>query len=126
MSAIAVPRLDPLEVRIHRGAHEIGGNCVELRHGRATLILDIGKPLTAARDTLVPLPQRSGSTATGPALWASSSAMGTRTTGAWHLSYPRTYRYSSVKAPRASCGRRSSGAAAATWVRPGTCTTRCR
>ena len=50
----------PLEVRIHRGAHEIGGNCVELRHGQDTLILDIGKPLTAAWDDVVPLPAAIG------------------------------------------------------------------
>ena len=50
----------PLEVRIHRGAHEIGGNCVELRHGKDTLILDIGKPLTAAWGEVVPLPAAIG------------------------------------------------------------------
>jgi ribonuclease J len=50
----------PLEVRIHRGAHEIGGNCVELRHGQDTLILDVGKPLTATWDAVVPLPDAIG------------------------------------------------------------------
>jgi ribonuclease J len=50
----------PLEVRIHRGAHEIGGNCVELRHGQDTLILDIGKPLSATWDAVVPLPAAIG------------------------------------------------------------------
>jgi mRNA degradation ribonuclease J1/J2 len=48
------------EVRIHRGAHEIGGNCVELRRGKDTLILDIGKPLSAAWDTVIPLPAAIG------------------------------------------------------------------
>ena len=48
------------EVRIHRGAHEIGGNCVELRHGDSTLILDIGKPLSANGDTEVALPSAIG------------------------------------------------------------------
>jgi ribonuclease J len=48
------------EVRIHRGAHEIGGNCVELRHGQDTLILDIGKPLSATGDTVIPLPAAIG------------------------------------------------------------------
>jgi ribonuclease J len=48
------------EVRIHRGAHEIGGNCVELRYGDDTLILDIGKPLSATFDTVVPLPAAIG------------------------------------------------------------------
>ena len=50
----------PFEVRIHRGAHEIGGNCVELRHGDATLIVDIGKPLSASGDTEVALPSAIG------------------------------------------------------------------
>ena len=50
----------PFEARIHRGAREIGGNCVELRHGQDTLILDIGKPLTAAWDEVVPLPAAIG------------------------------------------------------------------
>jgi ribonuclease J len=50
----------PFEVRIHRGAHEIGGNCVELRHGQDTLILDIGKPLTATWDEVVPRPAAIG------------------------------------------------------------------
>jgi ribonuclease J len=52
--------VEALEVRIHRGAHEIGGNCVEVRHGQDTLILDIGKPLSAAFDTVVPLPEAIG------------------------------------------------------------------
>jgi ribonuclease J len=60
MSVESVPEPAPLEVRIHRGAHEIGGNCVELRHGQATLILDIGKPLTATWDEVVPLPAAIG------------------------------------------------------------------
>jgi len=56
VNASSVRATEPLEVRIHRGAHEIGGNCVELRHGQDTLILDIGKPLTATWDAVVPLP----------------------------------------------------------------------
>ena len=60
MNAESVREPAPLEVRIHRGAHEIGGNCVELRHGQDTLILDIGKPLTAAWDEVVPLPAAIG------------------------------------------------------------------
>ena len=51
---------ETFEVRIHRGAHEIGGNCVELRHCKHTLVLDIGKPLSAAWDTVVPLPAAIG------------------------------------------------------------------
>ena len=60
MSPQAIRTQEPLEVRIHRGAHEIGGNCVELRHGQDTLILDIGKPLSATWDTVVPLPAAIG------------------------------------------------------------------
>jgi len=60
MNAASVREPAPLEVRIHRGAHEIGGNCVELRHGQDTLILDIGKPLTAAWGEVVPLPAAIG------------------------------------------------------------------
>ena len=56
MSAESICEPDSLEVRIHRGAHEIGDNCVELRHGQDTLILDIGKPLSATWDAVVPLP----------------------------------------------------------------------
>jgi ribonuclease J len=56
MSAESVCEPDSLEVRIHRGAHEIGGNCVELRHGQDTLILDIGKPLSTTWDAVVLLP----------------------------------------------------------------------
>src|SRR5665647_3083755 len=59
-SAEPVGETAPLEVRIHRGGHEIGGNCVELRHGQDTLILDIGKPLTAAWGEVVPLPAAIG------------------------------------------------------------------
>ena len=60
MNAMSVRATEPFEVRIHRGAHEIGGNCVELRHGKDTLILDIGKPLSATWDTVVPLPAAIG------------------------------------------------------------------
>jgi len=34
-----------LEARVHRGSHEIGGNCVELRYDSQTILLDVGKPL---------------------------------------------------------------------------------
>ena len=60
MNAGATREPEPLEVRIHRGTHEIGGNCVELRHSQDTLILDIGKPLAAAWDEIVPLPAAIG------------------------------------------------------------------
>ena len=65
MNAKSISQTAPLEVRIHRGAHEIGGNCLELRHGQDTLILDIGKPLSAKWDTVVPLPAAIGLTGNG-------------------------------------------------------------
>ena len=45
-----------LKVRLHGGDGEIGGNCVELRSGKDIVILDIGRPLTAPRNAVVPLP----------------------------------------------------------------------
>lgn len=34
-----------MNLTIHRGAHEVGGNCVELFHRDSTILLDIGLPL---------------------------------------------------------------------------------
>lgn len=45
-----------MRARIHRGAHEIGGNCVELEHDGQRVVLDVGRPLNVARDEFVPLP----------------------------------------------------------------------
>lgn len=45
-----------ISLRIHRGAHEIGGNCVELVCGDSRLILDIGRPLNVSLDERIPLP----------------------------------------------------------------------
>ena len=39
-----------MQVRIHRGATEIGGNCVELEPAGATILLDLGRPLWAEPD----------------------------------------------------------------------------
>jgi ribonuclease J len=49
-----------MRVRIHRGAHQIGGSCVEVEAGDARLVLDVGRPLEANRDDLVPLPDVAG------------------------------------------------------------------
>ena len=49
-----------MRVRIHRGAHEIGGNCVEVEHDGQRLVLDVGRPLTAAAGEPVPLPDIAG------------------------------------------------------------------
>jgi ribonuclease J len=35
-----------MNIIIHRGAHEIGGNCIELISGGKSVLLDIGKPLS--------------------------------------------------------------------------------
>jgi ribonuclease J len=49
-----------MRVRIHRGASEIGGNCIELEAGGARLVLDVGRPISAPLDADVPLPEVSG------------------------------------------------------------------
>jgi ribonuclease J len=45
-----------MRVRIHRGAREIGGNCVELESGGKRLVLDVGRPLDAGFDDEARLP----------------------------------------------------------------------
>lgn len=39
-----------LVLTIHRSAHEIGGNCIEIGAGDERLILDVGRPLDAPND----------------------------------------------------------------------------
>jgi ribonuclease J len=48
--------------RIHRGANEIGGSCVELEAGGVRLILDVGRPLASGLDETLPLPAIEGLT----------------------------------------------------------------
>jgi len=45
-----------MQIRIHRGAHEIGGNCVEIESRGYSILLDLGLPLTAGapNPTLLP------------------------------------------------------------------------
>jgi len=45
-----------MRVRIHRGAHEIGGNCIEVTAGDDRIVLDLGRPLSAGWDDEVQLP----------------------------------------------------------------------
>jgi ribonuclease J len=45
-----------VQVKIHRGAHEIGGSCVEVASGGSRIVLDVGKPLRAEWNEQVPLP----------------------------------------------------------------------
>ena len=49
-----------MRVRIHRGAEEIGGNCIEIEAQSKRIVLDVGRPLDAATDELVPLPDVAG------------------------------------------------------------------
>ncbi len=55
-SVPASPAENRMNVRIHRGAHEIGGSCVEVEYRGGRLVLDVGKPLWAGWDEKVPLP----------------------------------------------------------------------
>jgi len=57
-----------VRVRIHRGAHEIGGSCVELEAGGRRLVLDLGLPLDSARGDAVPLPAIPGLAGGDPSL----------------------------------------------------------
>ncbi len=45
-----------MRVRIHCGADQIGGSCVEVEFGGQRLVLDVGRPLSAPHDAFVPLP----------------------------------------------------------------------
>lgn len=49
-----------MRVKIHRGCHEIGGSCVEVESQGYRIVLDVGKPLTAARGESVLLPNVPG------------------------------------------------------------------
>jgi ribonuclease J len=49
-----------MKLRIHRGAKEIGGNCIELNAAGKTLLLDLGMPLSVPDSVDVPLPDVKG------------------------------------------------------------------
>ncbi len=55
-----------MRVRIHRGAHEIGGNCIEIEEGRDRIVLDLGRPLSAGWDDVISLPEVPGLAAPDP------------------------------------------------------------
>ena len=57
-----------MRARIHRGAQEVGGSCVEVEAQGARIVLDIGRPLWAERDAEVPLPAVSGLEGGDPSL----------------------------------------------------------
>jgi ribonuclease J len=56
--------------KIHRGANEVGGSCIELEARGERLVLDLGRPLSAKRDEVVPLPDVSGLDRPDPTLRA--------------------------------------------------------
>jgi ribonuclease J len=45
-----------MRARIHRGAHQVGGSCVELEYDGARIVIDIGRPLDTDFDAELPLP----------------------------------------------------------------------
>lgn len=49
-----------MKFRIHRGAKEIGGNCIELSYQGKTLLLDLGMPLTLGNPVDAALPDVAG------------------------------------------------------------------
>jgi ribonuclease J len=57
-----------MRAKIHRGAHEIGGSCVELECGSARLVLDVGKPISAGLGEAVALPEVPGFIDADPSL----------------------------------------------------------
>lgn len=48
--------MTPLTLTIHRAAHEIGGNCIELRADETRIVLDMGRPLAAPKEARGLLP----------------------------------------------------------------------
>lgn len=58
-----------MKVRIHRGAHEIGGSCVEVENATGErLVLDVGAPLLTIEGEEPAVPSVSGLLETDPAL----------------------------------------------------------
>lgn len=49
-----------MKIRIHRGANQIGGTCIELAHGGARLVLDLGLPLDGDAEDASLLPAIAG------------------------------------------------------------------
>lgn len=49
-----------MRVRIHRGAAEIGGNCIEVAQGDDRVVLDLGRPLSASADDEIAVPPIDG------------------------------------------------------------------
>ena len=49
-----------MQVRIHRGAKEIGGSCIEVTASGKRIVLDVGRPLDAEFGETLPLPNVPG------------------------------------------------------------------
>lgn len=45
-----------VRLTVHRSAHEIGGNCIEIATGDHRIVLDVGRPLDAPNDATGLLP----------------------------------------------------------------------
>lgn len=59
-----------MQAQIHRGTQEVGGSCIELEASGERIVLDLGRPLWAGRDEVVPLPAVAGLLAHDPTLRA--------------------------------------------------------
>jgi ribonuclease J len=46
-----------VRLTVHRSAHEIGGNCIEIATGDHRIVLDVGRPLDASNDATGLLPR---------------------------------------------------------------------
>lgn len=57
-----------MNVRIHRGAQEVGGTCIEVEADGARIVLDVGQPLDPVRGTATPLPDVLGFRSPDPSL----------------------------------------------------------
>ena len=57
-----------MRVCIHRGAHEIGGTCIEIESQGKRLVLDIGQPLDCPAPELAQMPDVAGFDAEDPSL----------------------------------------------------------
>jgi ribonuclease J len=57
-----------MKVKIHRGAHEIGGSCVEVEHEGQRIVLDVGLPLNVSLHDVIPIPEVKGLNALDPSL----------------------------------------------------------
>ncbi len=57
-----------MRAKIHRGAHEVGGNCIEVEAAGSRILLDLGWPLDLPLDADLPLPDVAGLAGADPSL----------------------------------------------------------